>query len=101
MAKTETQRRELLRRLRKLADRRVNDAVRLAFLDGEHLEELAGLDLSGLVELKKSDRGFEAKFVDQVKVLEMMGALMEEDGGADTVDQFFRALDQAAGGEEP
>lgn len=95
MAGAEEQRVEMLERLRKLADRRVNDAVKLAFLTGETAEQVDGLDLSGLVELKRSDKGFEAKFVDQMKVLEMMRELMERDKTEET-QEFFRALSGAA-----
>lgn len=89
----------MLRRLERLADRRVNDAVKLAFLDRESVEQVDELDLSGLVELKKSEKGFEARFVDQIKVLEMMRELMKEDGNQ-AAEDFFRALNGAAGGED-
>lgn len=98
MRSAEEQRAEMLERLRRLADRRVNDAVKLAFLTGETAEQVDGLDLSGLLELKRSEKGFEAKFVDQMKVLEMMRELMERDR-AEQAQEFFRALDGAAGEE--
>ena len=72
MSREDAQREEMLDRLRRLADRRVNDAVKLAFLREETAGQVDDLDLSGLVELKRSEKGFEAKFVDQIKVLEMM-----------------------------
>ena len=99
MDKAEKQRGELLRRLRKLADRRVNDAVRLAFLTPESAEQVEDLDLSGLIELRRTDRSFEAKFVDQMKVLEMMRELMEH-SGTQAAEEFFQALDSAAGTDE-
>lgn len=99
MDRTQRQRKEMLKRLERLADRRVNDAVKLAFLDRESVEQVDELDLSGLVELKKSEKGFEARFVDQIKVLEMMRELMEENGGQ-AAEDFFRALNGTAGGEE-
>lgn len=98
MTGAEEQREEMLGRLRKLADRRVNDAVKLAFLTEETAQQVDKLDLSGLVELKRSEKGFEARFVDQMKVLEMMRELMERDK-AEEVQEFFRALDGAAGAE--
>lgn len=91
-------REELLKRLRKLADRPVNDAVRLAFLTPETVEQVKELDLSGLVELKRTDKSVEVKFVDQMKVLEMMRELMEQDGG-NSAEEFFRALGERTGAE--
>lgn len=99
MSKTERERKEMLARLRKLADRRVNDAVKLAFLDAEQVEKVDELDLSGLVELKKTEKGFEARFVDQIKVLEMMRELMEKHD-TEAAEEFFRALNGTAGGGE-
>lgn len=94
-----TQRREeLLARLRRLADRPANDAVRLAFLTPETAEQAGGLDLSGLTELKRSDKGVELKFVDQMRVLEMMRELMEQD--SENAEEFFRALGEKTGAEE-
>lgn len=92
------QRKELLERLRRLADRPVNDAVRLAFLTSETAEQAKELDLSGLTELKRTDKGVELKFVDQIKVLEMMRELMKQDGG--NAEEFFRALGERTGAEE-
>lgn len=97
MGKNEEQRAELLKRLRKLADRPVNDAVKLAFLTPETADQAKDLDLSGLTELKRSDKGVEIKFVDQIKVLEMMRELMERDPG--NAEEFFRALGERTGTE--
>ena len=99
VSKTERERKEMLARLRKLADRKVNDAVKLAFLDAEQVEKVDELDLSGLVELKKTEKGFEARFVDQIKVLEMMRDLMEQNA-TEAAEEFFQALNGAASGEE-
>lgn len=97
MENPEQHREELLERLRKLADRPVNDAVKLAFLTPETADQAKELDLSGLTELKRSDKGVELKFVDQIRVLEMMRELMEKDTGS--VEEFFRALGENAGTE--
>lgn len=96
--RADKQKKEFLKRLERLADRRVNDAVKLAFLDREGMEEVDELDLSGLVELKKTEKSFEAKFVDQLKVLEMMRELMKQED-QQAAEEFFRALNGAAGGE--
>lgn len=97
MSKTERERKEMLMRLRKLADRRVNDAVKLAFLNADQVEQVDQLDLNGLVELKKTEKGFEARFVDQVKVLEMMRELMEQ-SNTEAAEEFFQALNGSTGG---
>lgn len=97
MGKSEEQRAELLERLRKLADRPVNDAVKLAFLTPETADQARDLDLSGLTELKRTDKSVEVKFVDQIKVLEMMRELMEQDPG--NAEEFFRALGEKTGDE--
>lgn len=98
MTRAEEQREEMLARLRRLADRRVNDAVKLAFLTEETADQVDGLDLSGLVEVKRSDKGFEAKFVDQMKVLEMMRELVEQNR-TEAAQAFFQALNGGAEGE--
>ena len=99
MSREDAQREEMLDRLRRLVDRRVNDAVKLAFLREETAGQVDDLDLSGLVELKRSEKGFEAKFVDQIKVLEMMRDLMER-SDTQAAEEFFRALNETPGAEE-
>lgn len=98
MASAEERRAELLDRLRQLADRRVNDAVKLAFLKEETAQQLDELDLSGLVELKCGEKGFEAKFVDPLRVLEMMQTLAQRDSKQEA-EAFFEALNGSAGAE--
>lgn len=97
MKKVEHQRAELLRRLRKLADQPVNDGVKLAFLTPENADRVEELDLAGVTELKRTDKGVEIKFVDQIKVLEMMRELIEQDGK--NAEDFFRALGESTGSE--
>lgn len=73
---------ELRGYLRRLAKWRNNDAVKLAALGTEDAEAIERLDLYGVSELKKSANGaFEAKFVDRLKVLEMLRELAEEENG--------------------
>lgn len=72
-------RRELAAYLRRLAEWKNNDVVKLAFLEGEAVNQVDELDLTGVVELKRNANGtFEAKFVDRVRVLAMLRELMEE-----------------------
>ena len=49
------ERRRLLRQLEQLAKCRVNDAVKLAFLDGSRPEAIDGLDLTPLTEFRRSN----------------------------------------------
>lgn len=95
MEKNEEQRAALLERLRKLADQPVKDGVKLAFLTPETADQVDGLDLAGVTELKRTDKGIEIKFVDQIKVLEMMRELMERDETG--AENFFRALGEKSG----
>ena len=94
------ERARLLRQIEKLAQCRVNDAVKLAFLDGMTLEELDGLDLTPLTEFKRSEKGgSEVKLVDRVAVLKLLVELsagQEEQKAAD----FFRAWGNKAEGKE-
>ncbi len=68
---------ELARRLGELAAARVNDAVKLAFLDGERVEEIDGLDLTALTEFKRgANGGVEIRLIDRMEVLERMAGLL-------------------------
>lgn len=72
---------ELARRLRGLADARVNDAVKLAFLEKERVDEIDALDLTALTEFKRgANGGVELGLIDRMEVLERMAALL---GGAE------------------
>ncbi len=72
-------REELLKYLKRLAEWKNNDVVKLAFLEPENADVVDQLDLTGVVELKRNANGtFEAKFVDRVRVLGMLRELMEE-----------------------
>lgn len=90
-------REELLEYLRQLAEWKNNDVVKLAFLEDEEAERVDALDLSGVVELRRSANGaFEAKFVDKVRVLAMLRELLEErrDGALkDLLDGLYQAPD--------
>ena len=93
-------RKAVLRQIRKLAESRVNDAVRLAFLSEEELGELAKLDLSAEAEFKRSSNGtVEVKFIDRLAALQWLMDRAEEDPKA---QRLYEALEGAAGqvGEE-
>ena len=83
---------QVLRRMEQLAQVRVNDAVKLAFLDGERTEEIDGLDLTALTEFKRSGNGgVEIKLADRLAVLEKLAELTRErENGA---QEFFKALE--------
>lgn len=93
-------REKLLEYLRRLAEWKNNDVVKLAFLEADRADEVDGLDLSGVVELKRNANGtFEAKFVDKVRVLTMLREMMEErrDGA---LGELLDGLRQAGDGDE-
>lgn len=101
MRKKLPDRAQLLRQMEDIANCRVNDAVKLAFLDGQWPEEIDEMDLSALTELRRSGNGLvEMKFINRVAALERLLELT--DGGKDEkAAEFFRALDQRAGRGEP
>ncbi len=89
----------LLQKMRKLSDGRVNDAVKLAFLDSgldrERLEEIDRLELGALAEFKRSGNGtVEIKLVDRMAALEKLIAISETE--EEKAEQFFQALEQQA-----
>ena len=93
-------REKLLEYLRRLAEWKNNDVVKLAFLETENADRVDQLDLTGVVELKRNANGtFEAKFVDKVRVLAMLRELLEErrDGA---LENFLDGLYQRPDGDE-
>ncbi len=83
------ERTRLLHRMERLAQCRVNDAVKLAFLDEGQLEKIDGLELG-----RSGNGAVELKLVDRVAVLEK---LVELSGGQENkAEEFFRALKENA-----
>ena len=72
------ERTRLLHRMERLAQCRVNDAVKLAFLDEGQLEKIDGLELGALKEFKLE------------KLVELSG------GQENKAEEFFRALKENA-----
>ncbi len=69
---------EPVRHLRRLARWKNNDAVKLAWLGEEQTDQIDGLDLTGVTELKRHGNGsVELKFVDKVRVLDLLGQLLD------------------------
>ena len=88
----------VLEQIRKLAEIRVNDAVRLAFLSEEELGALDGLDLSAVAEFKRSSNGaVEVKLTDRVAVLEKL--LEQQKAEEDGLGAFLEAMDRPAAPE--
>lgn len=96
----DNERTRLLKQLEKLARCKVNDAVKLAFLDGGTLEAIDQLDLTPLTEFKRSDKGgAEVRLVDRAAVLKLLielSAGQEEQKAA----EFFRAWEQQSDSQE-
>ena len=77
------EREELIRKLAEVACARPNGAVQLAFMKEQDAPFVDQLDLMALAELKRGERTIEMKFVDRVKLLELLlGAMRKESGGS-------------------
>lgn len=86
-------REQLLEQMRALACAKVNDAVKLAYLPEEEREAIGKLDLSALIEFRRSGAGtVELKFADRMKALER---LLELSGpsGEEQLDSLFRRME--------
>lgn len=80
MKKKAVDRQAVLREMMALAAGAANDAVKLAYLDGERTEEIDGLDLRCLTEFKRSGNGaVEVKLTDRVAVLEQLLARLDRE----------------------
>jgi hypothetical protein len=92
---------ELLLRMARKMLKKSNDAVKLAYLEGDHLaEQIDGLDLSLLSELKRNANGtVEIKLVDRVKALAQLAALLQsspDHPASSEVERFYQALEKGA-----
>ena len=86
-------REQLLEQMRALACAKVNDAVKLAYLPEEEREAIGKLDLSALIEFRRSGAGtVELKFADRMKALER---LLELSGPSseEQLDSLLRRMD--------
>ena len=85
-------RQEIIKELRRLIRSRNNDAVRLAWLGQESAADIDKLDLRGVVEVKRSEKGcFEVKFVDKLKALDRMERLCSREDEQE-LDAFLEGL---------
>lgn len=90
-------RRELLRQARRLVFNKGSDAAALAFCgDGDRLG-LEGLDLSAVSSIHIMANGsVELKFIDRIKLIELLLAAGDDRPRAEAGDGFIQALDRAA-----
>ena len=82
---------DVARRLAELAFGRANDCVRLVLGEQENLE---GLDLSLLTELKRNEKGtLEVRLVDRLKALEQLAELAQSEGT--DLESFLQAMQES------
>jgi hypothetical protein len=82
---------DVARRLAELAFGKANDCVRLVLGQEENLE---GLDLSLLTELKRNEKGtLEIRLVDRLKALEQLAGLAESEGS--DLESFLQAMQES------
>lgn len=86
---------QLLEQMRALACAKVNDAVKLAYLPEEEREAIGKLDLSALIEFRRSGAGtVELKFADRMKALERLLELSGPSGEEQLECLFQRMEDE-------
>lgn len=86
----------IVRELRKLLNSKSNDAVKLAYFSQEDADRIDKLDLRGLVELKRSEKGaVEVKLIDRIRVIELLERLEQQEQEA----QLGHLLDGLREGE--
>lgn len=95
MKETALDRQRVLEEMMALAAGRANDAVKLAYLSQERVEEIDGLDLTCLAEFKRSGNGaVEVKLADRAAVLgKLLEQMKEEENG---LGAFLEAMDRPA-----
>ena len=93
-------RKSILERLEQIAFGNSNDAVKLAFTEGEQDDDLDRLDLTMLSEIKRTNNGtVEVKLIDRLKIIELLLRELDEpavsapDRGAEAL---LLAMDRAA-----
>ena len=81
-----------IRKLGRLATAPVNDAVKLAFLENGNGVE--GLDLTGLAEFRRTDKGgVEVRLVDRAAILRDL-AVLADGRSEERAEEFLRALEE-------
>ena len=93
------EREKLLALVKRLAQGKSNDAVKLALLGAEALECVDKLELSAVTDFKLTDKGgVELKFLDRVAALQWL--VEQTGGGSQGARQLYQALEHSAGGRE-
>lgn len=91
----DSERGRLLELMEKLAKCKANDAVKLAFPEGERPDWIDRLDLTALTSFKRTDKGaVEIQLVDRLTVLKLLVEL--SDGQEDKQAEFFQAWERKA-----
>ena len=100
MAKGATPGREqIIRRMWKLANAGVEDAVKLACFPTEEWGGLEGMNLDALTEFKRGSNGVvELKFTDRARLLERLLDAADH-SGEDQVDRFLSAMEHQEEGK--
>ncbi len=94
----EKRRATILRQMKKIANGRVNDVVKLTYLTEEELDKIDKLDLSALSEFKRNRNGtVEIKLVDRMAALEKMASMEKQGDDREAAQEFFRALEGEQG----
>ena len=87
-------REQILKRMWKLANAGVGDAVRLACFPQEEWGTLEGMDLDALTEFNRGTNGvIELKFADRARLLERLLDAADQ-SGEEQVDRFQRAMEE-------
>lgn len=87
-------REQILKRMWKLANAGIKDAVKLACFPPEEWGALDGLELDGLTEFKRGSNGvIELKFADRAKLLERLLDAADH-SGEEQVDRFLKAMEE-------
>lgn len=90
-------REQILRRMWRLANAGVGDAVKLACFPEEEWGSLGKLDLDALTEFKRGSNGvIELKFADRGKLLERLLDAADH-SGEEQVDRFLQAMEEQGG----
>lgn len=92
MSGARKRREDVLRRMLRLADQKNNDSVKLAFMGEDRAEEIGGMDLGALTEVKRHGNGsVEVKVVNRLDVLEKLFGMLQN-GGGEEIKSFLDAM---------
>ena len=91
----DSERSRLLELMEELAKCKANDAVKLAFPEGERPDWIDRLDLTALTGFKRTDKGsVEIQMVERMAALRLLVEL--SDGQEDKQAEFFQAWERKA-----